>query len=106
MIAVRWLAAPIIWAAHLLAVYGSEALLCTRGGGPGAHRVLLAVATILALAALIAVAWRAGLARANQDPDGHAFMTHAQLALGVLAAVAVLWTALPAAFVTACLPPA
>lgn len=57
------LVGPILWAAHFLAVYASESLLC-RAGLPGWHDVLVAgttLAILLALAGHCAASQRRGV---------------------------------------------
>jgi hypothetical protein len=102
----RWFSGLIIWAAHFLIVYASESLVCTRGGGAPMHVTIVVTASIAAFILLVGVtvySWRdASTARA----PGSAFMDRLAVALGLLGMLAVLWAALPAVFVSACLAPA
>ena len=105
----RWLAGPIIWAAHLLIVYASESILCTRGGGADGHFILVLLASAAALAGLLAIVirgWRGQPARATENLNGSAFMDKAAIMLGMLSLIAVLWSAVPALVISACSPAA
>jgi hypothetical protein len=107
--AARWLAGPIVWGAHFLIVYASESVICTRGGGASMHLMLLGAVTaagVLVLLATTAHSWRTASAPASSAEPGSVFMEKTAVALGLLGMLALLWTALPAALVPACLPPA
>ena len=102
----RWLAGPLVWGAHFLVVYGSESLLCGVSGGVARHLTLVLAATAAAVAALLAVSalnWRR--AAALQDYPATDFVDRLAAALGFTGLLGVTWTALPAAFLPACLPP-
>lgn len=104
----RWLAGPLVWSAHFLLLYGSEWLLCTRGSG-ASHLAVIALATALAMAAVLATtmysAHRASVAPSSSR-SGAAFMEHVAAALGLLSMLGVLWSALPAVVVGSCMPSA
>ena len=53
------LLALVIWAAHFTVLYAAHAVACERGV-PGEVPTLALLATLLAWAALAAVAWRGG----------------------------------------------
>ncbi|MCR4522996.1 hypothetical protein [Bosea sp. 47.2.35] len=90
---------PILWATHFLAVYASESLLC-RAGLPGWHNSLATGAT---LAALMVIAWHfASLWRRTKIAGAWHERTHIAIALDVLSALAVSFTALAAAALPAC----
>jgi hypothetical protein len=102
----RWFSGLIVWAAHFLIVYASESLVCTRGGGAPMHATIVLTASIVAFVLLLGItaySWRdASTARASST----AFMDRFAAALGLLGMLAVLWAALPAVFISACLAPA
>ena len=103
---IRWFSGLIIWAAHFLIVYASESLVCTRGGGAPMHATIVVTVSIVALILLSGItvySWRdASTARAPNS----AFMDRLAAALALLGMLAVLWAALPAVFISACLAPA
>lgn len=112
-----WLAAaPIIWAAHLLLSYCTAAIFCEkaaeRGVPLGAARVAIAVYSAVALAALIALGIRGyrrhrygdttGTRHLDTPQDRHRFLGFATVLLAGIAAVAVVYQALPAVFIESC----
>ncbi len=98
----RWLAGPLVWAAHFLVVYASESVLCSRGWGADAHLTLIALATVAGLALLFVSSRRA---LAASGAEGSAFMQRVAAALSLLGGLAIVWTALPAVFLSSCTPP-
>lgn len=109
-------AAPVIWAAHLLLCYGTAAVWCAKvvgyGGSLATTRMAIAIYTAVALAAIGAIGWvgyrrhRLGRADSPHDDDTpedrHRFMGFATLLLASLSAVAVIYAALVAVFVDRC----
>jgi Kef-type K+ transport system membrane component KefB len=108
--------APVVWALHFLACYVGAAIFCEKPGFLGADfdnlRIGIGVVTLLSLS-LIAVsamlAWRQwGFGTADpphDDPtrrDRLHFQGYATLLLSGLSFVAVIFTALPALFITDC----
>lgn len=108
---------PVVWALHFLACYVAAAIFCEKpglfGGDFDTLRIGIAIATVLSLA-MIAVAtllaWRQwGFGSGDpphDDPtrrDRLLFQGYATLLLSGLSFVAVIFTALPAVFVTGCL---
>ena len=87
----------LVWAAHFTILYGFTALACARQIAAAIPWVAGA-ASVAALAALALVAVPAGMraARTSQFPE---FMT---VALGGLAAVAIVWEASSLFWVPAC----
>jgi hypothetical protein len=110
-------AAPVIWAGHFLLCYGTAAVWCAKvvgyGGSLATTRMAIAVYTLLALAAIGAIAWvgyrrhsfgQADLPHDDDTPeDRHRFMGFATLLLASLSAVAVIYAALVAVFVDRCI---
>ncbi len=90
---------PLVWAAHFLIVYASESLLCRLADGT-AHTALLAVATMLALAAVFANV-AAQRRRSNRDGLGD-FIAAARIGLSQLVAVAILLVAAAGFSLPAC----
>ncbi len=91
MTALRLSAGPLLWLAHLTALYGFNAIACARGfssavpWGVGAATVILgAGATLVAF-------------RHRKD-----FVDWLTAALGAVALLAILWQALPVLMVSPC----
>lgn len=108
----RLVAAPLVWAAHLLASYGTAAIACEKLGVLEATRWAIGAFTALALA-LIAVfgvqayrRHRYGDANGPHDfdspQDRHRFLGFATLLLAGLSGVAVVFQALPALIFGSC----
>jgi hypothetical protein len=113
-----WLmiAAPIIWAAHLLLCYGTAAIWCAKvagyAGPLATTRVAIGVYTLVALAAVLMIGWigyrrhrldGATLPHDDDTPeDRHRFMGFATFLLAALSAIAIIYAALVALFVEQC----
>jgi len=112
----RLAAPPLIWAAHLLSSYCTAAIYCEkfagRGDSLGAARIAIVVYTVVALAG-IAVFGVRGYQRHrygdsttphdfDSPEDRHRFLGFATFLLAGLAGVAVVYQALPAAFIGSC----
>ena len=113
-----WLlaAAPVVWAAHFALSYATVAVWCAkvagRDGSLGPARAAVAAYTVVALAAIGAIAhhargrYRYGGAREPDDADTaagrHRFLGFAGLLLAGLSAVATLFAALAAVFIRSC----
>jgi hypothetical protein len=112
----RLAAPPLIWAAHLLLSYCTAAIYCqkiaARGDSLGAARTAIAVFTAVALAAIAFVGVRGYQRHRYGDSttphdfdspeDRHRFLGFATFLLAGLAAVAVVYQALPAVFIGSC----
>src|SRR5687767_6508802 len=110
-------ASPMIWAAHFLLSYVTASVWCAKFAEPGDSlsgvRTAIGVYTVLALAAIAAIArrgWRRhrlGRAELPHDADTpedrHRFLGFATLLLSGLGAVAVLYASLAAVFIGDCL---
>lgn len=112
-----WLLAapPAIWAAHFLLAYGVGAIFCAKRGRDASLapvQIFVAALTLVALAAIVSLGVRG---RAHQrrggappphdrdtDVDRLRFLGFATVLLAGLSAVATLYSALAAAFVTTC----
>lgn len=109
---------PTIWAGHFLAAYVGAAVYCAKqpllGFGFVGVRAFIAAITLLALLAILGAGWLAwrqwgfGVNEPPHDqPTGHdrsRFQGFATLLLCALSFVAVVFTAMPALFITECNP--
>lgn len=106
---------PAMWAVHLLLSYVTAAIWCAKAtpqGPLGGVRGAIGVYTALALAGIVATAWRAyrrhrlGHSPAPYDQDTaadrHRFLGFATLLLCGLSFVATLFVALPILFIRSC----
>ncbi len=108
---------PVVWALHFLACYVGAAIFCEKpqlfGNDFNNLRMGIAVLTLLALGMIVLaaiLAWRQwGFGTGDpphDDPtrrDRLLFQGYATLLLSGLSFVAVIFTALPALFITECL---
>lgn len=108
---------PVVWALHFLVCYIVAAIFCEKpdllGGDFDTLRKLIAAVTALALAMIVLsaiLAWRQwGFGTGDpphDDPtrgDRMRFQGYATLLLSGLSFVAVIFTAMPALFITECL---
>jgi Kef-type K+ transport system membrane component KefB len=109
--------APVVWALHFLVCYVGAAIYCEKphilAGDFDNLRIVIAVATALSLAMIVlsaGLAWRQwGFGTGDpphDDPtrrDRLLFQGYATLLLSGLSFVAVIFTAMPALFLTECL---
>lgn len=109
--------APVVWALHFLLCYVTTAIFCEKPDLLGLDfvslRIAIAAITVLALAMIVIsalLAWRQwGFGTGDpphNDPtrrDRLLFQGYATLLLSGLSFVAVIFTALPALFITECL---
>lgn len=84
------LAGLLIWAVHFFLAYGIAEF---AGSGPGA-RTAVNLLTLMALAAVLAIAWRIGRGAPHKGP-GH-LGRQVGLAGLLVGGVAILWQGLPA----------
>ncbi|MGD9915075.1 MAG: hypothetical protein AB7S80_13410 [Rhizobiaceae bacterium] len=108
---------PVVWALHFLACYAVSAIFCEKPGFLGLDfdnlRIAIGVLTVLALTMIVVaalLAWRQwGFGSGDpphDDPtrrDRLLFQGYATLLLSGLSFVAVIFTAMPALFITGCL---
>jgi hypothetical protein len=109
-------ASPTIWAAHLLVSYCTAAVWCAKATRANASfvtvRIAIGIFTVVALLGIVLVGWRgfrhhrygdSTLPHDFDSPaDRHRFLGFASLLLSGLSAIAVLYEALPAAFIESC----
>jgi nitrate reductase NapE component len=101
--------APTVWALHFLFCYVYAAIRCAKGGRTellGDVRLAVAIATIIALATVVAsgfVAWAQSLTEGDPPPhqestdeDRLRFLAVATLLLAGLSFIAIVFTAIPA----------
>lgn len=112
----RLVAAPALWAAHLLSSYATVAIWCAKFtpdfGSFSNVRAAIGVYTVVALSLIGRVGWRgwqrhtegaSSLPHEEDSPSSrHRFLGFATLLLAGLSAVAVLLQALPALFIGSC----
>jgi 4-hydroxybenzoate polyprenyltransferase len=101
--------APLLWLAHFVAVYGLSSLLCAAGqrlplapgvATPWATALLTLGALLLAAAGLLRNGRR--LRQRSSSGESEFFLAQANLLLYGLAAVGILWVALPGLLLPAC----
>ncbi|AZO00879.1 hypothetical protein EJ066_29405 [Mesorhizobium sp. M9A.F.Ca.ET.002.03.1.2] len=109
--------APVVWIAHFLVCYVGAAVYCAKpelvGLSFGAVRAGIAAATVIALSLIALSAWLAwrqwGFGTddpPHDDPtrrDRSLFQGFATLLLSGLSFIAVIFTAMPALFLTECI---
>jgi hypothetical protein len=94
----------LVWAAHFAFCYVAVAVMCAGAvqagiGEPRALRWWLVVATVLGLAALAAMLWRA------RRPDARSPWLQLMRRMGsTLALIGVAWMGVPMAMLPACAP--
>jgi hypothetical protein len=107
----------VVWAAHFMLCYITAALWCgmvvDRLGTLGLARVLIAIYTVAALAAIGGIAWLGRQAYqvgdegpphdADSPEDRHRFLGFATLLIAGLSTVGVIYSAMAAVFVETCL---
>lgn len=113
----RILLAPSVWGAHFLAVYILAAIHCEKAGRGAELAPLWAWIgglTLVALAAILWVAWTTWAVHARSQTEGdfdyehdtaeerHRFLSHVALMLAVLSAAAVCFTAWPVMSMEVC----
>jgi len=101
--------APTAWAAHFLFSYVYAAVRCAKGGRDSAIgdvRLVVAIATVVALAIVLASAYVAWVHRRvegdeppfhdSTDEDRQRFLATSKLLLAGLSFIAIVFTAVPA----------
>jgi hypothetical protein len=109
--------APVVWALHFLACYVGTAIFCEKpvlfGSSFDTLRIFIAALTVLSLGMIVIsalLAWRQWGFGTRDPPhddstrrDRLLFQGYATLLLSGLSFIAVIFTALPALFITDCL---
>ncbi len=113
----RVIAAPTIWAVHFLLCYLLAAVYCEKAGRVSdlwPARLGIILLTLLALAGIAALTrglWQVRARSVTEDDfefthnspeERHRFLSHVALMLCALSAVAVLYVAIPAIYLTSC----
>jgi hypothetical protein len=102
-VALRMVSGALIWAVHFIAIYGFTSLACARGLattqwlGIGIVAWTIGAATMIALAAAVAV-----IVSATRTAPVNGFTEWITAGVAALAALAIVWEALPAIMVPAC----
>lgn len=96
----------LIWGAQFTAVYLGHTLACLRGGGPDASGGIVAIATAVAVVAILPLVVLPGaaanIAKLRREDEGTAQLVDIARWVGLLALVATLWTGAAMFFVRAC----
>jgi hypothetical protein len=103
---------PIVWAAHLMTMYGAHALMCTRGAARSLDGGIDAPASVVAATTILALILMAGAVRTatrttdapGRPADEQSFFRLVMLWLTALSALAVLWAGATVAVIPACAP--
>lgn len=108
--------APVVWALHFLACYVGAAVFCEKPGLLGTDfdnlRAAIAALTVLSLAIIVIaalLAWRQGFGSGDPPHDDSTrrdrllFQGYATLLLSGLSFIGVIFTSMPAFFLTQCL---
>jgi hypothetical protein len=103
---------PLLWAAHLTAIYGSQSSLCAFDVGVSAGdsntlvSVLVVVVTLVCIGFLAVAIWRPqpilGWLAPGEPPIDLAFLTWVMRALSCLAALAILYAGTASILLPAC----
>lgn len=103
---------PLLWAAHLTVVYGSQSSLCAfdlgeaTNGSNGLATALVVVATLLCIGLIALVVWRPhpvlGWLAPGEPPLDRPFLTWVMRALSALAALAILYAGVASVILPAC----
>lgn len=106
--------APVTWAGHFVLCYASVAIACEKFGRIGWLWIGLAVATLVALALIAWLGWRAFRQwdvfetgdfsnPEGEAEDRHQFLGHAAFLLAIISFIGVVYTALPILLVEGCI---
>jgi hypothetical protein len=104
---------PTIWAIHFVVVYGATAVLCAKWDAAQAARLAIFGLTVLALALIVVVGWRAwrqwdylddweSIHDGQSEEDRKEFLGHVGFLLSLVSGVGVIYVSLPAVFVVTC----
>lgn len=107
------LAGLVVWAAHFTAIYGLNAVVCARGFAAASIIALpvvplgVTILTLLAVAGLAGPAYLAWVGRHPSMPDGSGpevarFVRQMTILVSAIAAVGVIWEAVPAFLIPPC----
>ena len=106
----------VVWSLHFMLCYITAAIWCGRVAGRlgalGGARTAIAVYTVVALLAILGIAWLGYRAQALGDThpphdadsaaDRHRFLGYATLLIAGLSTVAVIYSAMAAVFIRTC----
>lgn len=106
--------APLAWVAHFVTSYGVAAVTCAKAPALlDSARIGLALATLVALALICWLGWRAWLQwdlrntgdytnALGEAEDRHQFLGHAAVLLATISAIGVIYGALPVLLLDSC----
>lgn len=97
--------APVVWFLHLALLYGAEALICTPPVGSGRTMMWVDVTATAAALGMLVFLGAASAPSAGGLPGqytGAAFLHDATRLLALLAAIGVIWSALPVVVMPVC----
>lgn len=101
-------AGPLVWAAHFVAIYGLNGIVCARPGSAAQWGAAGWEAWAIAGAGLLAAAVLAAWVRVgprSETEHSRRFVRWTSLALAALAAVAIAWETLAVFLLPGCTPP-
>ena len=101
----RLCTAPVVWFLHLALLYGAEALICTPPVGSGRTMMWVDVTATAAALGMLVFLGAASAPSAGGSPRQYtraAFLQDATRLLALLAAIGVIWNALPVVVMPVC----
>ena len=95
---------PVVWLLHLALLYCAEALICMQPVGSGQAMVWLGIAATTAALGTLVLLTSAPSPRAGGPSQytGAAYLPDTTQLLALLAAIGVIWNALPVVLVPVC----
>lgn len=98
------LAGPLAWAMHLLVIYGTHAVMCSREVSGRTSGIVIGAATLVALVVLAVVAlWGRGPKAFGPPGQTRSFLRNSMMLLAVLSAFGIVWSGSAMLFLPACL---
>jgi hypothetical protein len=86
------LAGPLIWATHLLVIYGTSTILSAQAAPGRSPGIVIGAATLLALAVLAIVLRGSEVsARGGEGESVHRFLENVKRLLTILSGLGILW---------------
>ena len=86
------LAGPLIWATHLLVIYGTSTILSAQATPGRSSGIVIGAATLLALAVLaIVLRGSEGSAQGGEGENVHRFLEDLKRLLAILSGLGILW---------------
>lgn len=86
------LAGPLIWATHLLVIYGTSTILSAQAAPGRSPGIVIGAATLFALALLaVVLGGNEGPAQGGEDVNVHRFLENLKRLLAILSGLGILW---------------